>query len=184
MGANYFYFCSQFPSLQPGSPAPLTLAEFDRKLGFLPEADARYIAGCTFPPDRTAVFPAGSAAAEFRNFELALRGEIARLRLAGRPQEESGKYSLPPETGRVPGLHDEVARAASAPDPWERERRLDLIRWRILEEFERESSFSREAAACYRLKLAILEKEQSFRIDTGKVNFESAAGEIDRQSAE
>ena len=42
-GANYYYFCSQLPTLIPGVPAPMTLEEFDRKLTFLPDADAGYI---------------------------------------------------------------------------------------------------------------------------------------------
>lgn len=183
-GANYYYFCSQLPTLIPGIPAPMTLEEFDRKLSFLPETDARYIACCSFPPDRTAAFPAGSAAAEFLKFEFALRGEIAHLRLARRPVEDAGKYPLPPETGSVPGLRESVAGAASAPDPWERELRVDQIRWRMLDAIERGNSFSREAVACYRLKLAILLKEQSFRKDAGKMNFEEASGAIDRMSAE
>ena len=69
-GANYCYFCAQLPTLIPGNPAPMTLADFDRKLGFLPEADARYIASCKYPPDRGAKFPAGSAAAEFLTVPL------------------------------------------------------------------------------------------------------------------
>lgn len=183
-GAHYYYFCSQLPTLIPGVPAPMTLEEFDQKLSFLSEADARYIASCTFPPDRSAAFPAGSAAAEFRKFEFALRGEIALLRLAKRPVDDAGKYTLPPETGSVPGLRESVANAASAPDPWEREMRVDQIRWRMLDAIESGNGFSREAAACYRLKLAILQKEQSFRQEVGKVNFEAAAGQIDQMSAE
>ena len=183
-GASYCYFCAQLPTLIAGTPAPMTLADFDRKLGFLPEADARYIASCKYPPSRTAVFPKGSAAAEFLTFEFALRGEIARLRLAGRAAEESARYPLPPETGSIPGLRDEVARAASAANPWERELKLDDIRWRRLSDMERSVPFSREAAACYRLKLAILLKEQSFRLEAGKENFTTASGEIDRKSAE
>ncbi len=183
-GANYYYFCSQLPTLIPGVPAPMTLEEFDSKLSFLPDRDARYIASCTFPPNRAAKFPAGSAAAEFQAFEFALRGEIALLRLAKRPVDEAGKYSLPQETGSVPGLRESVASAASAPDPWERELRVDQIRWRMLDAIERGNGFSREAAVCYRLKLAILLKEQSFRQEAGKTNFEAASGLIDRMSAE
>ena len=64
------------------------------------------------------------------------------------------------------------------------ELKLDDIRWRMLSDMERSLPFSREAAACYRLKLAILLKEQSFRLKEGKENFTAASGEIDRKSAE
>ena len=183
-GANYCYFCAQLPTLIAGTPAPMTLADFDRKLAFLPPADVRYIASCTYPPKRESKFPAGSAAARFQEFEFALRGEIARLRLAGRAAEDAARYPLPPETGRIPGLKDEVARAASAANPWERELKLDEVRWRVLSDMERGMAFSREAAACYRLKLALLLKEQKFRREVGKENFTTASGEIDRKSAE
>ena len=183
-GASYCYFCAQLPTLLAGTPAPMTLADFDRKLEFLPPADARYIASCVYPPNRQTTFPAGSAAARFLEFEFALRGEIARLRLAGRAAEDAARYPLPPETGRIPGLKDEVARAAAAPDPQERELRLDEVRWRMLSDLERGMAFSREAAVCYRLKLALLLKEQRFRREAGKENFTTTSDEIDRKSAE
>ena len=81
-GANYYYFCSQLPTLIPGVPAPMTLEEFDRKLTFLPDADAGYIASCTFPPDRSAAFPAGSAAADFQALQRLMRRRERELKLS------------------------------------------------------------------------------------------------------
>ena len=180
MEAAYSYFCSQLPALLPGMAAPMTLAEFDGKLGFLPVRDAEYIVTCSFPPDWKAVFPPGSAAEIFRNFEGALRREIALLRLAKRGGDAANRL---PEGFSEPGLKDEVARAASAPNPLAREKSLNELRWRALDEAEQGRSFTREAAACYRMKLALLQKMQSFIADAGKTNFEAAAGEIDRKSA-
>ena len=177
MGAVYFYFCSQLPSLRPGDAPPMTLARFDALLDLLPEADAGYIRQCDFPPSREARLPEGSAGARFRAFEYALRGEIAGRRSADRT-------ALPPETGTFGGLAEAVNAAAGAGDQLERERRLDVIRWRMLDDMAAAEPFSREAAACYRLQLALLVRVDRLREAAGRSGFRAAIDAVDSRSLE
>lgn len=182
MGGNYYYFCSQLPALQPGAVPPFTLAEFDERVaGILPPADFSYVSRCGFPPDRGADLPAGSVGAAYRSWEFALRGEIARLRVA---EGHGDAIDLPPETDAFADIREQIGGAASAPNPLERERRVDQLRWRRLDELAFGHEFTVEAVACYRLRLAILEKNRQFVAETGRNNFEEAVGLIDRNSAE
>ena len=175
MGGNYYYFCAQLPTLVPGNVPPMSLEDFDSRLEFLPESDAQYIRNSGFPPSRNGNYAPNSAAGRFRNFEFALRGELARCR---------GGVNLPPETDSVGGLREQVAQAAQASDPLERERRLDLLRWRMLDDLEREMFFSAEAVVCYRLKLSLMLKAQQFQEAAGRENFRKAVDAIDKNSAE
>ena len=175
MGGKYYYFCAQLPTLMPGNVPPITLEDFDSRLDFLPESEAQYILNSGFPPSRNGNYAPDSAAGRFRKFEFALRSEIARCR---------GGVDLPPETDSVGGLRELVAQAALAPDPLERERRLDLLRWRMLDDLEREVSFSAEAVVCYRLKLLLMLKAQQFQEAAGRENFRKAVDAIDQNSAE
>ena len=177
MGAGYYYFCAQLPALRLGDAPPMTLEHFDSLLELLPEADAAYIRTCAFPVAREKAFPAGSAGARFRAFEYALRGEIAGRRGAGRD-------ALPPETGTFGGLAEAVNGAASAEDPLERERRIDAIRWRLLDDMAAAAPFSREAAACYRMQLAMLIRSNRRQEAAGRERFAAAVDAADGRSAE
>ena len=145
------------------------------------EADFAYVSRCGFPPDRGADLPAGSVGAAYRSWEFALRGEIARLRVA---EGHGDAIDLPPETDAFADIREQIGGAASAPNPLERERRVDQLRWRRLDELAFGHEFTVEAVACYRLRLAILEKNRQFVAETGRNNFEEAVGLIDRNSAE
>lgn len=180
--ADYYYFCSQLPSLQPGGAPPYTLAAFDALVGgLLPQRDAAYITSCYFEPDRVAPLPDDSVGAAYRDWEFALRGEVARLRAAA-----SGEAApvLPPETDTFAEIRDLVNSAASAPNPLERERRLDALRFAKLNDLESRHAFSKEMVACYRIKLSILIRNRQFLEAAGKTNFEDAVTRIDRNSAE
>ena len=110
MGGNYYYFCSQLPALQPGAVPPFTLAEFDERVaGILPPADFAYVSRCGFPPDRGADLPAGSVGAAYRSWEFALRGEIARLRVA---EGHGDAIDLPPETDAFADIREQIGGAA------------------------------------------------------------------------
>ena len=177
MGAGYYYFCAQLPALRPGDAPPMTLERFDSLLELLPEPDAAYIRTCGFPVSREAAFPAGSAGARFRAFEYALRGEIAGRRGAGRD-------ALPPETGTIGGIAEAVNAAASAEDPLERERRIDAIRWRLLDDIAAAEPFGREAAACYRMQLALAIRSDRRREAVGRERFAAAVDAVDGRSLE
>ncbi len=184
MAGNFYYFCSQLPVLVFNTPPPLTVAEFDvRAADLLGEREAAYLACCSFhaAPD-AAKLPAGSAAGLYRRWERALSGEIARLRTAERNADLP--LLLPPEMNEFTDLREAVTAAASAPNPLERQNRIDLLRWKKIESLEVGHEFTVEWTACYRLKLSLLEKRRLYREEAGRENFRGAIDRIDRNSAE
>lgn len=182
MSVDYYYFCSQLPALRLGAAPVFTLSAFDeRAAGSLPPADFSYVAKCGFPLDRRTVMPAGSAGELYRSWEFALRGEIARLRVG---ENRAGGVPLPPETGFFAGIREQLGGVASADNPLEREFRLDQLRWRRLDELEFGREFTVDAAACYRWRLAILDREQSFVAETGRMNFDEAVAAIEHDYSE
>lgn len=182
MGGDYYYFCSQLPTLRVGVAAPFSLAEFDARVkGLLPEAEAACLLAAVYPPDRSVTVKSGSVYDRYREWEFALRGEIARQRAAA---GNTTNFTLPPESDGFASLKDQVASITSAPNPLERQKRLDLLRWQKLDDLESGVPFSREMVVCYRIRLAILEKYREFREDFGRENFEEAVRLIDGNSAE
>ncbi len=184
MAGNYYYFCSQLPVLVFNASPPMTPAEFDvRAAELLGAKDANYLAHCSCCAIAdTARLPATSVAGRYRIYELALSGEIARLRAAAR--NAGTPLLLPPEMNEFTTLRDSVTAAASAPNPLERQNRIDQLRWKKIETLEVGNEFTVEWAACYRLKLSLLEKRRLYRDETGRENFRNAVDRIDRNSAE
>lgn len=184
MAGNFYYFCSQLPALVFNNPPPMTVADFDTRVAdLLGEKEAAYLAGCSFHAVVDAAkLPPASAAGRYCRWERALSGEIARLRAAERNTDLP--LLLPPEMNEFTDLREAVTAAASAPNPLERQTRIDLLRWKKIESLEVGHEFTVEWTACYRLKLTLLEKRRLYREEAGRENFRGAIDRIDRNSAE
>ena len=110
---------------------------------------------------------------------------LGRTAAVLRPQGYTVSVALAPKTSAdQPGLlyeaHDYAAlgAAAAAPDPLEREKLIDRIRWRKLEELEAGHEFDFDALCVYRLKLEILGRYRRRSAETGRTNFNAAAGRV------
>ena len=66
----------------------------------------------------------------------------------------------------------------SAVNPAERERLVDLIRWRKIDELGSQNQMDFTALCCYRMQLAMLEKFRKRRNDDGSVVFEQAVDKL------
>ncbi len=77
------------------------------------------------------------------------RGDANRRRIEEWTREEQDVF---------PGLVPQIDDAVNAPNPLERERRLDRIRWTILEEARSARPFEIDALAVYRICLLMAEK--------------------------
>jgi len=155
MESAFCYFCLQLPAFAVGAPPPVPVEDFDRRLRTVPDAAARYVRSCGFPLLPGAVFPWGSAGSRFKAYEDQIRYEVARHRSlkAGR--------SEPPRPRGVAGdgaLRGQIE-AMGGLDPLKREHGLGEMRSRYLARMEAAHPLSREAAACYRFRLAIAWRE-------------------------
>ncbi len=180
MSGEFYYFCSQLPSLRMDSPAPMTLAEFDALMQrVLPAGAVQAIASASYPPAPDAVLSA--AYAGFCRWETALREAVGNYRIA---QGNFAGFDIRMTESETAMLAEQAAAAAAAPNPMERQMRLDQMRFRKLDELASGNIFSLDAVICYRLKLSILERYCNMNPDTGRKNFESAVSSIDSNSAE
>lgn len=157
---RYTYLIASLPSVRFGDPPPLSSARFLEMLAPWADETVRAdIVGATLQepfaqPDRHPV------ARAWRRFEIALRNTLvlARCRVTGDEPREHLRTVPDMDTGYLIVL----AEVLNAPDPLEAERRLALVRWRALDEFE--SAFPSDTGflIAYRLRLLILERLVSF----------------------
>ncbi len=178
MEIDFCFFCAQLPEFPVGAVPPLALTEFDARLTNVPADAADYVRACDFPCPAAWRVPKDSAAGQFRAFENSLRYDIACFRAV--------KHGLPiPPRPRnvhpVDGLAAQIEALAKA-DPLERERKLNRLRSDFLEKIAAANPFSREAAACYRIRLALGWREAAFRDPSGRAIFRDAVDAIERES--
>jgi len=104
--------------------------------------------------------------------ETQLRNATARQRAAKR-QEDAGAY-LRSHTGFDVGLEDKVEEAFNQPTPLERERVLDQLRWRILDELAGTDPFGSSAVLAYGIKLRIVERWAAMDVEIGQARIGEA----------
>ncbi len=161
----YYFFSASLPELRPGEAPPMTLTEFDAdaELQLTPRHYARMIAED----------PATRVYGGMRRFEEYLRTRIAEKR--------AEKLKIPaefPEPEAFFGEVDAELAAAAQLDPAERERTVDGLRWRMLDELASGSDFDFDHICAYRAKLRLAEKYRGRDAKTGREHFDSAVREM------
>ncbi len=111
-------------------------------------------------------------------FEQYLRTRIAKRRSM---QEDDQVAQLPDPIEYFGEVDLGIAQVASAPDPAERERIIDQIRWRHLDDLETGHDFDLEQLCIYRVRLCILDKYRHRDATNGRKIFDAA---VDRISAD
>jgi len=151
---SYYYFAASLPLLTLEQPPPFSVEEFQHQC-------ASHLA----PRDLAAMnellggTPASESHTFTRRWQAAdghLRNAIARTR-SERMRKDSGAYTHDIE-GIDTAVDREVTDAYSRPTPLEREKALDRIRWRRLEEIGGLDPFTADAVLAYGLQLTILER--------------------------
>lgn len=108
--------------------------------------------------------------AAFNEFEEFLTGRIAKVRA-----EKLGIPFVNKESDAFFAEAEKAVQFASIEsNPIEREKMLDLLRWRFLEEMETGHMFDFDGLCIYKLKLSLLEKYRYRKAELGKDNFNLA----------
>ena len=174
----YYYLCSSLPSLAFGKSAPLTAAEFDALCAeSLAPAEYERLLSCPtlrVPRDPDASLRLPPVYAAYARFEQYLRTRIAQRR-TGREEDKAEPL---PDPAEYFGEVDFGLGSAASADPLEREKLVDRIRWNRLDDLGAGHEFDFDALCVYRLRLLILDKYRDRRQETGRENFEAAAGRI------
>ena len=166
----YYYLAAQLPYLVYGQNPPMSSASFrELCLSSLSADDAALLYYCTLDPEKNGVVSAGlpemsDMIDNWRVWEQALRLNLARYR-AQKLKREGGASIDPPEH---PASASSVAKTASGIEsPLEAELFLDKSRWDAIEAFQGIDYFDRNTIYAYLLKLQLMERRASFRVDEG-----------------
>ncbi len=184
----YYYLSASLPSLRLTVEPDMSVAEFDEFCAeWIPAAQMTRLKQGSLRtgrlPEEGAELPVIYAA--FNRFDRYLRTRIAERRA-----EEHG-WSRNDEALAIPPLElgadfDEVdftlGPAAAAADPLEREKRVDDIRWNMLDELAEGHEFDFDGLCVYRLRLEILNKYRDLSAEAGRRNFNEAAERISRRT--
>ncbi len=176
----YYFLCATLPGLQFGKESSLTVEKFDAACrDQMPPAEFGRLTrqGLSVPRDPRASDELSPGYAGFVRFEQYLRTRIAQRRTA---REEEKSAALPDPAEYFSEVDSTVAQAAACTDPLEREKMIDRLRWRRLDDLGAGHEFDFEALCIYRLRLAILDKYRNRSTEAGKRNFNAA---VDRISA-
>ena len=157
----YYFFSASLPELRPGETPPMTLAEFD--------ADAELQLTPRHYRMMVGEDPAARVFGAMRRFEEYLRTRIAEKRAeklklpADFPEPEAFYGGVDAELGRIAAL-----------DPAERERAVDMLRWRMLDELTWGNEFDFDHICAYRIKLRLAEKYRGRDAKSGRKSFDAA----------
>ena len=164
----YYFFSAALPELRPGETPLLTLSEFD--------ADAELQLTPRHYRMMVAEDPAARVYGGMRRFEEYLRTRIAEKRAeklktpVDLPEPEEFYGEVDAELGRFVAL-----------DPAQRERAVDALRWKMLDELTWDHEFDFDHICAYRIKLRLSEKYRGRDAKTGRGNFDSAVREMAEQ---
>lgn len=177
---NHYFLIASLPLLQLGQRPPIALPAFLQACGehLTPEQMA-VLRDLLETDGRHSQDPFARA---WFDCETELRNASVRLR--ARRRGVSPESFLRPQSGGRVFLQTAVAEAFQAPDPLEREKALDRLRWRLLDELAGLDPFSLEVVYSYVLKLRLAWRWASFDPDKGAALLETtAAGAAERQKA-
>ncbi|MFO7535438.1 MAG: DUF2764 family protein [Kiritimatiellia bacterium] len=178
---NPYFLIASLPLLHLGQRPPISLPAFLQTAGeHLPPGNMAVLRDLLEADGRHSPDP---FAREWFDRETELRNLSVRIRARHRGISPDG--FLRPQKGNRVYLQTAVADAFQAPNPLDREKALDQIRWRMLDELAGLNPFGLETIYSYVLKLRLAWRWASFDPEKGAALLETAAaGAAERQKAE
>jgi hypothetical protein len=170
----YYFLIAQLPQLKYGQEPPLSSAAFLERFGvMLSKPDAALLSLCRLgllsgeesAPTSSALINA------WRERERVLTLTLAKLRAAKLKFEDFAAAAEAPE-----GM-DEIKALAKAAftmeDPFEAELFLDKGRWDAIESFVGLEYFTADVVFAYFLKLLLIERRSSFKVEEGFAEYKA-----------
>ena len=154
----YYYLIASLPTLSLDTPPALTLEEFKEtcRMQISPEdyAALESVLDINSAPAGNNTF-----AAAWHARETQLRNAAARQRAHRRKQEAVEWLRAHP--GFDTRIEEKVENACALPNPLEREKALDSLRWELLDELAGTNPFSTARLMAYAIKLQLAERRAS-----------------------
>ncbi|MHB9139312.1 MAG: DUF2764 family protein [Victivallaceae bacterium] len=169
MKQYYFLICS-LPYIKLAEAPLVSIGEF-RTLckGQVNEKDMQLLDAVSLSPGKDNPFSSGSAIDQWMALEKTLRQRMAVYRMALK-SEKSGRFA--PKTDILSEIDRGIRDAYAKPNPAEREKALDSMRWQWLDELELGHYFDINKLFIYKLRLLIHDKWLRRNNETGYGNFE------------
>ena len=166
---NLDYFIASLPMLMPGHPPGITVAAFrvacaEHLSGRIREAVEALL------DDQACPHPFVAA---WRRHETGLRNAIARRR-AARLGTDAQPWLRPDGSDEARISHG-VAAAFEQPDPLQRERALNRLRWQAAEALQGIQPLTPEVLLAYAVKLRLLERGQALDAAAGRRRLDALA---------
>jgi len=162
----YYYFAASLPALSLDQPATMTEAEYvDLCRDHLAARDLQAV-NALFdgaPSDHVLV-------CEWRRRDTQLRNAVVRIRAQRRQIDATA--ALRPHSGYELAIESAVERAFQAGDPLQRERQLDELRWRLLDEIQGTDSFGVPMILTYLLRLQLCNRWSALTEEQGKARMQ------------
>lgn len=177
--AEYHYLVSSLPMLMPDMEPVMNLEDFmDQCSDWLPASQMAQLEATGLVPDAESAFPAGCASALWNDWETNLRNRMASNRAAASGQD--AESNLHEEIDVYGEIEQGIQEAWAQNDPLEREKILDKLRWRFLDDLEGSHIFDFDAVCIYKLKLLIREKWTPRTVQTGRTSLDETVTAIEQ----
>ena len=163
---NYYYLVASLPSLQLSAEPPMTIEEFRaRAHEQLTASDLRELNALLLGSGSSASEGSSAFGRAFVRREAALLHAVAlrRAERRARDAESLRAAGVDVDMSMQAGVND----AFAAADPLERERRIDAMRWRWLEEQQERDPFAPTAVFSYALRLLLLHRWSERTVEKG-----------------
>jgi hypothetical protein len=154
MTLAYYYILSSLPMLRKEGPPPITSDYFLHSCSEMVSAKTvEKLMGLKLIPKKETGMGHSSSAVKWYQWETDMRIRLAKFRAVSLGREQ--------KSSQVTGASDidrSIEEILSVPNPAEREKMLDNLRWKALEDLEFGHNFDFDSLCIYKIKLMLLEK--------------------------
>ena len=169
--AGLYFLVSSLPALREGQAPPFSSEDLiSRCCSWLSEKEMGILRKMSLVPDMLGEKPTPATLAEWKSWETSMRNRIAKTR---KPTFQTDPAShLGNETNYYSAIERGVQDAFASADPLSREKLLDGMRWKKLEDLEAGHMFDFDTICIYMLKLMIMEKSSPRTVQKGTESFD------------
>jgi len=147
----YYYILSSLPMLRKGGPPPITSDYFLYSCAqMISEKTVAQLSSLKLLPEKETALGRSSSAVKWYQWETDMRIRLAKFRAVSLGREQKGNGAS--------DIDRSIEEVLSVPNPAEREKMLDSLRWKALDDLEFGHNFDFDSLCIYKIKLMLLEK--------------------------
>ena len=162
--------------LRKEGPPPITSDIFLHSCAqMIPEKTVNQLSGLKLLPEKKTSLGSSSSAEKWYQWETDMRSKLAKFRAVSLGREQKSSQGI-----EFSDIDRSIEEILSVPNPAEREKMLDGLRWKALEDLEFGHNFDFDSLCIYRIKLMLLEKWVGKDQRKGLENLEATLDKIEK----